>query len=212
MTETGNRRTEARPTTIERAIKSVLDRVFAVLGLLLLSPALALIAVLVKLDSPGPVIHRRQVMGCGGEPFDAYKVRTMFVDGPELLSRQQQSDLRTHHKLEADPRVTRVGRVLRRFSLDELPQLINVAIGQMSLVGPRMISPPELERYGADASVLLSVKPGITGLWQVSGRSDLDPESRVRLDLDYVRSSSLALDFSILLKTPVAVLRGRGAY
>ncbi len=187
--------------------------VFPLIGALL--PLFCLIALLVKLDSPGPILYRRRVLGCGGMPFDAFKFRTMFVDGEAILARDPElmRELRANEKLHKDPRITRLGRWLRRLSLDELPQLFNVAMAQMSLVGPRMISPPELSRYGAYQDELLSVKPGLTGLWQVSGRASLSYEQRVGLDIDYIREHSLRTDLNILfVKTPLAVLRCQGAY
>jgi len=171
--------------------------------------------VLIKLDSPGPVIHRRRVLGVGGRQFDAFKFRTMHMDGDRILGRNPELlvELQSEEKLKDDPRITRLGRWLRRYSIDELPQLFNVLLGQMSLVGPRMISPQEALRYGHHKSNLFTVKPGITGLWQVSGRSDLSYDERVRLDMHYIRNYSIWLDFHILfVKTASAVIRGRGAY
>jgi lipopolysaccharide/colanic/teichoic acid biosynthesis glycosyltransferase len=195
-------------------MKTLLDYALTLPALALLSPLFALIALLVRLDSPGPIFYRRRVMGRGGTQFDAFKFRTMFVDGDAILARHPEllAELQRDQKLRNDPRVTRVGRWLRKYSLDELPQLFNVLAGQMSLVGPRMISPPELAPYGDAAADLLSVKPGITGLWQVSGRSDLAPQERVRLDLQYVHSRSFWLDLKLLLLTIPAIVRGRGAY
>jgi len=195
-------------------MKTLLDYALTLPALALLSPLFALIALLVRLDSPGPIFYRRRVLGRGGTQFDAFKFRTMFVDGDAILARHPEllAELQRDQKLRNDPRVTRVGRWLRKYSLDELPQLFNVLAGQMSLVGPRMISPPELARYGDAAADLLSVKPGITGLWQVSGRSDLAPQERVRLDLQYVHSRSFWLDLKLLLLTIPAIVRGRGAY
>lgn len=198
----------------EVVVKTFLDMSLAVLGLLALWPLLLAIALWVKLDSRGPVIHRRQVLGVSRKAFDAFKFRTMHVDGSQLLDGNEQAvaELRANHKLKDDPRVTRAGRWLRRFSLDELPQLFNVLFGQMSLVGPRMITPDELDKYGQQRMNLLAVKPGITGLWQVSGRSDLSYEDRVRIDMYYVRNYSVWLDLQILFQTLPAVLRARGAY
>ena len=200
---------------IEAATKTVLDYALTLLTLALLLPCMALIAVLIKLDSPGPVFYRRRVVGANGAHFDAFKFRTMVVCGEETLAQYPQllHELRTKHKLKDDPRVTRIGRWLRRTSLDELPQLFNVLWGQMSLVGPRMITLEEIEKYGRMRRNLLTVKPGITGLWQVSGRSDLSYEERVRLDMLYLRNYTIWLDLQILfIQTLPAVLKGRGAY
>lgn len=204
-----------RLTTGEAALKSILDFAFIALSLPLHLPLFLVIALLIKLDSPGPVLHRRRVVGVGGREFDAFKFRTMYVNGDEILAGHPdlQAQLARDHKLKQDPRITRVGHFLRRVSLDELPQLINVLLGQMSLVGPRMVHPTEVAKYGRMKDNLFTVKPGLTGMWQVSGRSDLSYDERVRLDMLYIRNYSLWLDLQILLvQTPPAVLRGHGAY
>jgi exopolysaccharide biosynthesis polyprenyl glycosylphosphotransferase len=204
-----------RLTPAEAWLKRAVDYPLAIVGVLVLSPLLLLLAALVKLDSPGPVLHRRRVLGVSRKPFDAFKFRTMHVDGDRRLAGNPAAlaQLRSEHKLKDDPRVTRVGAWLRKFSLDELPQLFNVLAGQMSLVGPRMISPEEADKYGRHRLNLLAVKPGITGLWQVSGRSELSYDERVRIDMYYVRNYSVWLDLQILfIQTLPAVLRGRGAY
>lgn len=199
----------------ELLLKRTVETVIAAFALGLLSPLLLLLAILVRRDSPGPVFHRRRVLGPYGRPFDAFKFRTMHVDGDTRLQHLAGAAdmLRTEHKLRVDPRVTRVGQWLRRYSLDELPQLLNVVRGEMALVGPRMITAEEAAKYGRQRMNLLAVKPGLTGLWQVSGRSDLTYEERVRLDMYYVKHYSIWLDLQILLiETLPAVLRGRGAY
>jgi exopolysaccharide biosynthesis polyprenyl glycosylphosphotransferase len=196
-------------------IKSLLDYTMALLGLLVLAPLMILLAVLIKSDSPGPIFYRRRVLGVGGAAFDAFKFRTMREDGDSLLAESPElaAQFQENHKLKVDPRVTRFGQFLRRYSLDELPQLFNVLLGQMGLVGPRMISPEEATKYGRHKLNLLTVKPGITGLWQVSGRSDLTYEERVRLDMYYIRNYSLWLDLQILfVQTLPAVMKSRGAY
>jgi lipopolysaccharide/colanic/teichoic acid biosynthesis glycosyltransferase len=138
----------------------------------------------------------------------------MYADGEQILAQHPglQATLVTAHKLKADPRITPLGRFLRRFSLDELPQLFNVLMGQMSLIGPRMVSPAELANYGQWEMNLLTVKPGLTGLWQTSGRSDLSYEERVRLDMHYIRNYSIWLDIFIIYRTIPTVLKGSGAY
>ncbi len=198
----------------DEILKATMDRTLALIGLVLLSPILLLLALIVKLDSTGPVLYRRRVMGCGGTQFDAFKFRTMVINGDEILAKHPEllTVWQQEQKLKNDPRITRSGQWLRKFSLDELPQLLNVLAGQMSLVGPRMFAPVELARYGDQAQSVLSVKPGITGLWQVSGRSDLAGEDRVRLDLQYVRTRSIWLDLELLFLTLPSVLRKRGAY
>ncbi len=205
---------QVRLTKVEHFVKMMMDYTLTLSGLFFFAPILVLIAILVKLDSPGPVLYKRRVMGMGGQEFDAFKFRTMRVDGDQILAQYPdlQAKLAIEHKLVDDPRITRVGRFLRRFSLDEIPQLFNVLLGQMSLVGPRMISPPELAAYGQWEMNLLTVKPGLTGLWQISGRSDLAYDDRVKLDMHYIRNYSIWLDVFIIWRTIPAVLRGRGAY
>lgn len=200
---------------VEMILKTILDYSVVLLGSLVLLPFIALVGLLIKLDSRGPILYRRRVLGVGGQEFGAFKFRTMVVNGDEILAQHPEllAELKATHKLKVDPRITRVGHWLRRTSLDELPQFINVLLGQMSLVGPRMISPAEAEMYGRMKQNLLTVKPGLTGLWQVSGRSDLSYEERVRLDMHYIRNYSIWLDLQILFfQTLPAVFRGRGAY
>jgi len=197
-----------------RVMKEGFDRVLAALAVALLSPVLLVVAVAVRITSPGPVIFRQTRVGRDGHMFTVLKFRTMVIDAEhrlgDLWHRNESNEVL--FKLRDDPRVTRVGRVLRRLSLDELPQLINVVIGDMSLVGPRPALPSETERYGRTTARRLLVKPGITGLWQVSGRSDLSWEDSVRLDLYYVENWSFAGDIQILWKTLSAVVSSRGAY
>jgi exopolysaccharide biosynthesis polyprenyl glycosylphosphotransferase len=197
-----------------RLLKQVLDRAVALVALLVLSPVLAVLAGLVKLSSRGPVLYRQERVGVHGERFQIWKFRTMRV-GAE----HEQSNLgHLNHtngvlfKIRKDPRVTPTGRWIRRHSLDELPQFWNVLRGQMSLVGPRPPLPCEVEQYGDDARRRLLVKPGMTGLWQISGRAELPWEESVRLDLFYVENWSVMMDLMVLWKTLAAVLHGRGAY
>lgn len=204
-----------RLNSIETILKSALDFALILLALPVLLPVFAAIALLIKLDSPGPIFYRRRVLGVGAKPFGAFKFRTMYVNGNQILEQfpELKAELAREHKLKNDPRITRVGKLLRRTSLDELPQLLNVILGQMSLVGPRMISPAEHDLYGRMKLNLLTVKPGLTGMWQVSGRSDLKYDERVRLDMYYIRNYSIWLDVQILFfQTIPAVFKGRGAY
>jgi exopolysaccharide biosynthesis polyprenyl glycosylphosphotransferase len=205
-----------RPTFTGGAwiLKTVVDKLGAVLGILAIAPLLLLIAVLVKLDG-GPVLFRQTRVGRHGREFGMLKFRSMVVDAEQRLAELKLKNNVTGgtlFKMRDDPRVTRLGSVLRRYSLDELPQLFNVLAGSMSLVGPRPPLPTEVATYGRDARRRLMVRPGLTGLWQVSGRSDLSWEQAVRLDLRYVENWSLALDAVILWKTVGAVVRSRGAY
>ena len=200
--------------------KRALDITGSLIGLLLLFPLLLIIAALVRLDSRGPVFHRRRVVArqdydSTGEPetFDAFKFRTMRVDADEYLRERPElwEEYQKDYKLHNDPRVTRLGGWLRRTSIDELPQLVNVLLGQMSLVGPRILTKEELCRYGEHRAALLSVTPGLTGLWQVSGRQSVSYEERIRLDMAYLEGRSFYLDVEILLRTVESVISGRGA-
>jgi len=201
-------------TRFQAAAKRVCDVVVAGLGLLLLAPLLVAVALAVKLTSPGPVVFRQERIGLRSRPFTLLKFRTMVVGADRLLD-----TLREHNeadgplfKLRHDPRVTRVGRILRRYSIDELPQLVNVLKGEMSLVGPRPPLASEVARYEEWQLDRLEVRPGITGLWQVSGRSELSFEDYVRLDLFYVENWSIAYDLFILSKTVPLLVSARGAY
>ena len=198
-----------------RLIKAVVDRTVAGVALLLAAPLLLAIAVGVRLTSPGPAIFRQTRIGKNGREFTMLKFRSMYVDAEarraELDSLNERSE-GLLFKIRDDPRITRFGKVLRNLSLDELPQLINVLCGHMSLVGPRPPLPAEVALYDDDVRRRLLVKPGLTGLWQISGRSDLTWEESVRLDLRYVENWSLSLDLLILWKTAFVVVRSAGAY
>jgi exopolysaccharide biosynthesis polyprenyl glycosylphosphotransferase len=201
-------------TGAKQAVKAVFDRVVAGLGLIVLSPLFLFIAARIKLHDGGPVFFRQVRVGKNGRRFRVFKFRTMVVDAERQKAQLAESNEAAGalFKMRRDPRVTRPGAWLRRWSLDELPQLINVVIGDMSLVGPRPALPSEVARYGNYMRRRLVVKPGITGLWQVSGRSDLSWDDAVRLDLRYVENWYLALDLQVLWKTLSAVLHGNGAY
>ncbi|NUS43136.1 MAG: sugar transferase [Mycobacteriaceae bacterium] len=194
--------------------KAVFDRIFALTALLAAGPALIVAAIAVKATSPGPVFYRSERIGMNGKPFHMIKFRTMFQDA----DRQMAALIASHggnplfFKLKNDPRVTSVGKILRKYSLDELPQFFNVLTGEMSVVGPRPQVRREVDSYDQVVRRRLLVKPGITGLWQVSGRSDLSLEDAVRLDLSYVENWSMVLDLHIVSRTLSAVTRGAGAY
>ncbi|UXY21006.1 sugar transferase [Streptomyces cynarae] len=195
-------------------LKSVTDRLGAALLIVLLAPLFAVVALAVRLDSPGPVVHRQTRIGRDGVPFTMAKFRTMVADAHRLrqqLAGTNEQDGRMF-KIRRDPRITRVGRVLRRYSLDELPQLFNVVLGHMSLVGPRPPLPDEVAAYNEVELRRLSVKPGLTGLWQVSGRSDLSWDETIALDLRYVDNWSPTVDVGVLCRTLRAVVAGDGAY
>lgn len=205
---------KVRLTGSDTFMKFLLDYILAVISLLALSPFLLAAAILVKWSSPGPIIHKRLVMGLNGKQFHAYKFRTMVTNGDEILAQHPElkDELARNHKLKDDPRVTKIGAFLRKYSLDELPQLFNVLKREMSLVGPRMISPEEVSMYKQFDMNLLTVLPGMTGVWQISGRSDVSYEERVRLDMYYIRNWSIWLDLQILFQTMPAVIKRRGAY
>jgi exopolysaccharide biosynthesis polyprenyl glycosylphosphotransferase len=205
---------KVRLSGLDRLLKLLLDYLLTIPGLIALSPFLLLIGLAVRLDSAGPAIHRRRVMGVNGKQFDAYKFRTMYTNGDALLASypELQAELMQNYKLKQDPRITRLGSFLRKTSLDELPQLLNVLKREMSLVGPRIITADEMEKYSKWDMNLLTVQPGITGLWQVSGRSDVSYKERVRLDMFYIRNWSIWLDLQILFRTIPAVVKGDGAY
>lgn len=201
-----------------RLAKRILDIGLSSLGGLLLLPLLGLIAILIKLDSPGPVLYGQWRVGQGGRWFRVWKFRSMVKDADKVLKEyfEKHPELREewelYQKLRDDPRVTRVGRILRQTSLDELPQLWNVLRGEMSLVGPRPLPQHSVEKYGEEFAFYIKVKPGITGLWQVSGRSDTTFQEHVNLNTYYVRNWSLWLDFYILARTVWVVLTRKGAY
>jgi exopolysaccharide production protein ExoY len=207
--------TEVRPARtrpVGGGAKRLMDITLAVLALVLLAPVMALTALAVRLAMGSPVVFAHRRVGLNGAVFRCYKFRTMVGDAEEVLRRHLAADpaaaeeWRATHKLRDDPRVTPLGRVLRKSSLDELPQFLNVLRGDMSCVGPRPIVVEELARYGADAAAYLSVRPGVTGAWQVGGRSSVGYDARVALDRAYVREWSLWRDVVIILRTIPAVL------
>lgn len=202
------------PRLIKRSMDLLLS---SVLGLVTL-PLIATIALLIKLDSEGPVFYLQERLGKDGRRFKAVKFRTMYGDGEARLAKllaenpALREEYERYHKLRNDPRVTRIGKYLRKYSLDELPQIWNVLKGEMSLVGPRAYLPRELPKMGGAEKIILKVLPGITGLWQVSGRNEVTFEERLKLDIYYVRNWSIWLDIYILARTVWVVLFGKGAY
>ncbi|GAA4104635.1 sugar transferase [Nonomuraea soli] len=192
--------------------KGAFDRLAAGAILLVLAVPMLAVALLVRWTTPGPALFTQTRVGKDGQEFRLYKFRTMVADAERLKMSLAADRAGVLFKMRSDPRITRIGRVLRRYSIDELPQLVNVLRGEMSLVGPRPPLPEEVASYGADVRRRLVVRPGLTGLWQVSGRSDLSWEESVRLDLRYVENWSLTLDLQILWKTVFAVVRSSGAY
>jgi exopolysaccharide biosynthesis polyprenyl glycosylphosphotransferase len=205
---------KVRLAGVDEVLKFILDILITIPALILLAPVMLVISLAIQLETRGSIIHRRRVMGMHGHQFDAYKFRTMHEDADDLLVDRPElrDELARNFKLRDDPRVTAVGQFLRKASLDELPQLINVLKREMSLVGPRIITPAEVEKYEKWDINLMTVRPGLTGLWQVSGRSDVTYDERVRLDMHYIRNWSIWLDIQLLFQTIPAVLRRRGAY
>ncbi|GAA4113828.1 hypothetical protein GCM10022215_11350 [Nocardioides fonticola] len=198
------------------AVFSAIGRLVALAGLLLILPLLLLIAVAIKLTSPGPVVYKQTRVGQYGRHFTIYKFRTMRIGADAelqaLLAEQGMAVTGSYLKLAKDPRVTTVGGLLRKTSFDELPQLFNVLKGDMNLVGPRPQTPAEVASYTEKVWRRLLVRPGITGLWQISGRSDLAADEAHALDDEYVRNWTPMLDVAVLAKTPVAVVLQKGAY
>jgi exopolysaccharide biosynthesis polyprenyl glycosylphosphotransferase len=201
-------------TKIVRSLKRALDITVSSFALIVAAPVMAVTALLVKLDSPGPVLFRQVRVGKDGEHFHCYKFRSMYIDAEqrkaELMAKNEADG--PVFKMKYDPRITRVGRVIRKLSIDELPQLFNVLKGEMSLVGPRPALPSEVAKYTYEQIGRLHAIPGITGLQQVSGRSNLDFKRWVELDLQYISEQSVWKDIEILVKTIPAVIFSKGAY
>ena len=203
---------------LDRAFFRSMDIMIAAVAILVFLPLLLLIAIVMQVTSPGPLIFVQQRVGRRGVMFPCLKIRTMHVNAGEMLARLLEEDAAARaewakdFKLRVDPRITPTGGILRKTSLDELPQLFNVLVGHMSIVGPRPIVPAEVERYGVHFGEYCSVRPGLTGLWQVSGRNDISYTERVQLDRRYAASKSLSLDLTIMLRTVPAMLRARGCY
>lgn len=204
--------------SVSRGVKRAMDLVGSAMALVVLSPLMIVLTMVVAVETGGHPIFVQQRIGRSGSMFKIFKFRTMSRGAEDLLqgSLEDDADLAsewaTLRKLRDDPRVTRVGRILRKYSLDELPQFVNVLVGHMSLVGPRPIVEDELPLFGDHLPTVLTMRPGLTGLWGVSGRNELGYVERVRLEDRYVRVWTLGLDISILLRTIPLVLRGRGAY
>ncbi|MDY6915123.1 MAG: exopolysaccharide biosynthesis polyprenyl glycosylphosphotransferase [Candidatus Cloacimonadota bacterium] len=196
-------------------LKRVIDLVLSIIFLIILSPIMVLTSLAIVIEDPGPILFFQTRIGKDGKPFDFYKFRSMVVDADkkkkDLLSKNESKN-GIIFKMKRDPRVTKVGRFIRHFSIDELPQLINVLKGDMSLVGPRPPLPSEVNSYSLEDRKRLHIKPGITCIWQVSGRSDIPFNKQVELDKQYISSHSFWKDLLILLKTIPAVITGKGAY
>jgi lipopolysaccharide/colanic/teichoic acid biosynthesis glycosyltransferase len=194
-------------------VKRAVDLLLSSTALLLVFPAFAFIAIIIRLDSPGAVLFRRKVIGINGDSFDMYKFRSM-VEGAEGILANDEELKKVYYinaKLKSDPRITRIGKFLRRTSIDELPQLINILLGHMTFVGPRPIAEDEIPLYGKSFEEFIKVKPGITGIWQTCGRSETSYEKRVEMDMLYIKNRSILLDLWIIVSTVPAVVLKRGA-
>lgn len=208
----------AKPRAVGGALKRAFDIILSILGLVAALPLFLFVTLAVKLSDPGPIIYRQVRVGLGGRPFVCFKFRTMCVDSEAVLAAHLDANPKARMEWEAqrklidDPRVSKLGRLLRRSSLDELPQLMNVLRGDMSLIGPRPIVTSEMSRYGDRLPLYLAARPGLSGAWQVSGRSDCSYDKRVALDADYVSNWRFSTDLWILLRTVYAVLERRGSY
>lgn len=212
---TFSRRRRGAAKFVDRAVTRAMDVAGSVAAMALLSPLLIGTALAIRLESKGPALYRQIRIGEDGKPFEIYKFRSMRIDGPSQAELSQLADDRNDgvtFKLKRDPRITRIGQFIRKFSIDELPQLWNVFKGEMSLVGPRPALPVEVEKYSAVERRRLRGKPGITCFWQIQGRADLPFDRQVVLDVAYLQKRSIWLDIAILVRTPIAVLTARGAY
>lgn len=195
-------------------LKRFIDIIIGTIGLIVCIPIFIIIGIAIKIDSKGPVFFKHKRIGKHGKKLEIYKFRTMIENAEEAMknfTEEQKKEFAENFKLENDPRVTRVGKILRKTSLDELPQIINILKGEMSIIGPRPVVRSELEKYGSNQDKFLSVAPGLTGNWAANGRSDVSYEERMALELDYVNNRSLILDMKIFFKTILSVLKGRGA-
>ena len=195
-------------------LKISLDYLIVVPGLFFITPLLTLIALLIKLESPGPIIYRHRVVGRNGREFNAFKFRTMYINAEDILAAYPhlEAELKQNYNLKCDPRLTRTGYFLRKFGLDDLPQLFNILKQDMSLVGPRIVTHSELAKYGEYRHCLLTVLPGLTGIWQVNGRPDFTFDDRIEMDMEYIQNWSVVNDIKIILLTVPAALKGDRAY
>jgi exopolysaccharide production protein ExoY len=214
----GSREIDQPVGKVDFSIARMIDIVLSISALIFLAPLMLLVALAVYIVDPGPVLFGHRRLGKDGRTFRCWKFRSMVVDADARLQAllasdpQARAEWEADHKLRNDPRVTRIGHFLRKSSLDELPQFFNVLMGDMSLVGPRPIVSDEVAKYGRYFAKYCQVRPGITGLWQISGRNDVSYRRRVAMDIAYVRSKSLALDMGILLLTVPRVVARRGSY
>ena len=196
------------------SVKRVFDVVISTIGLIVLSPIFLILAIIVKLDSKGPVFFAHTRYGKNGKKFKMYKFRTMYENAQDMINDftpEQMKEWKENFKLQDDPRITKVGKFLRKTSLDELPQIVNIMKGDLSIIGPRPVIEEELEKYGENKEKFLSVTPGLTGYWQANGRSSTTYEQRMEMELYYIDHISPKLDFKIFFKTIESVIKKEGA-
>lgn len=194
--------------------KRIVDFILSFIGLIVLSPAFLFLSIIIKIDSKGPVFFAHKRIGKNGNAIKIYKFRTMHKDAEAMIenfTEEQMKEYKENYKLKEDPRITRVGKILRKTSLDELPQILNILKGELSIIGPRPVVESELEKYGPNKSKFLSVKPGLTGYWQANGRSSTTYEERMDMELYYIENRSLWLDIKLFFKTIISVIKREGA-
>lgn len=199
---------------VYRAFKRLIDIILAIVGLVVLSPLFLIIAIIIRIDSKGPVFFKHKRVGKNGKPIYIYKFRTMHNNAEDMIknfNEEQMKEFKESYKLQNDPRITRIGETLRKTSLDELPQILNIIKGDLSIIGPRPVIEEELEKYGENKEKFLSITPGLTGYWGANGRSSTTYEERMEMELYYVDNYSLKLDISIFFKTIISVLKKEGA-
>lgn len=199
---------------IYKVVKRITDIIGGIIGLILLSPVFLILAICIKIDSKGPVIFAHKRIGKNGKEFNMYKFRSMYKNAEEMIenfNEEQKIEWQENFKLENDPRITKVGKFLRKTSLDELPQILNIIKGDLSIIGPRPIVDEELKKYGDNKEKFLSITPGLTGYWQANGRSNTTYEERMQMELYYIDNQSLLLDIKIFFKTIVSVIKKEGA-
>lgn len=203
-----------RERVFYRIVKRLMDILLSIVAIILLSPVFLIVALVIRVDSKGKIIFGHERIGQGMKKIKVYKFRTMYENSDEIFNNfteEQKREYYINFKLDNDPRITKVGKFLRETSLDELPQLVNILKGDMSIVGPRPIVEKEVKKYGKYAQTVFSVLPGLTGYWQANGRSDTTYEERVQMDMYYIKNRSLLMDMNIILKTFISVIKKEGA-
>ncbi len=211
---TDNENIETNKKKLYGVTKRILDIILSIIGLIVLFPVLLIIAIAIKVDSKGSVLFKHKRIGKNGKEIYIYKFRTMIPNAEEMINEfneEQMKEFKENYKLKQDPRITRVGKFLRQTSLDEIPQILNIIKGELSIVGPRPVIMEEVEKYGANKDKFLSIKPGLTGYWQVNGRSSTSYEERMKMELYYIDNRNLWLDVKLFFKTIISVIKKEGA-